>query len=57
MFAVEFGTGQVFWSLLWFFLFLIWIWLVISVFTDIVRSDDLSGVEGPRLRLIGVARG
>ena len=39
----EFGTGQVFWSMLWFFLFFIWIWLLIVVFGDIFRSDDLSG--------------
>lgn len=43
MFAAEFGTGQVFWSMLWFFLFFIWIWLLISVFGDIFRSRDLSG--------------
>ena len=24
--ASAFGTGQVFWSMLWFFLFFIWIW-------------------------------
>jgi hypothetical protein len=39
----EFGTGQVFWSMLWFFLFFIWIWLLIAVFGDIFRSRDLSG--------------
>ena len=39
----EFGTGQVFWSMLWFFLFFIWIWLLIVVFSDIFRSHDLSG--------------
>jgi hypothetical protein len=39
----EFGTGQVFWSMLWFFLFVIWIWLLIVVFGDIFRSPDLSG--------------
>ena len=39
----EFGTGQVFWSFLWFFLFFIWIWLLIMVFSDIFRSPDLSG--------------
>ena len=39
----EFGTGQVFWSMLWFFLFFIWIWLLIVVFGDIFRSRDLSG--------------
>jgi Short C-terminal domain/Phospholipase_D-nuclease N-terminal len=38
-----FGTGQVFWSMLWFFLFFIWIWLLIVVFSDIFRSPDLSG--------------
>jgi Short C-terminal domain/Phospholipase_D-nuclease N-terminal len=38
-----FGTGQVFWSMLWFFLFFIWIWLLIVVFSDIFRSHDLSG--------------
>jgi hypothetical protein len=43
MLAAEFGTGQVFLSMLWFFLFFIWIWLLIVVFGDIFRSDDLSG--------------
>ncbi len=41
--AAEFGTGQVLWDMLWFFLFLIWIWLLIVVFTDIFRSGDLAG--------------
>ncbi|MCP5028560.1 MAG: SHOCT domain-containing protein [Actinomycetia bacterium] len=27
----------------WFFLFFMWIWLVISVFGDIIRASDLSG--------------
>jgi hypothetical protein len=39
----DFGTGQVFWSMLWFFLFFIWIWLLFIVFGDIFRSPDLSG--------------
>jgi hypothetical protein len=43
MFAAEWGAGQVFWSMLWFFLFFIWIWLLIVVFGDIFRSRDLSG--------------
>ncbi len=30
--------------MLWFFLFFAWIWLLISVFGDIFRSDDLGGV-------------
>ncbi len=41
--AADFGTGQVFWSMLWFFLFFIWIWLLIVIFSDIFRSRDLSG--------------
>jgi hypothetical protein len=41
--AAEFGTGQVFWSLLWFFLFFVWIMLIFTLFGDIIRSDDLSG--------------
>jgi hypothetical protein len=43
MLANEFGTGQVFWSMLWFFLFFIWIWLLITVFSDIFRSHDMGG--------------
>jgi Short C-terminal domain/Phospholipase_D-nuclease N-terminal len=41
--AGDFGTGQVFWSFLWFALFFLWIWLLIIVFSDIFRSHDLSG--------------
>jgi hypothetical protein len=41
--ADDFGTGEVFLSLLWFFLFFIWIWLLIVVFADLFRSHDLSG--------------
>src|SRR6266550_6392493 len=41
--ATAFGTGQVFWSMLWFFMFFIWIWLLITVFADIFRSHDLGG--------------
>ena len=43
VFAAEFGTGQVLWSMFWFFLFVLWIWLIIVVFSDIIRSDDMSG--------------
>lgn len=34
---------DLFWSMLWFFLFFLWIWLLISLFADIFRSDDLGG--------------
>jgi Short C-terminal domain/Phospholipase_D-nuclease N-terminal len=43
MLLTEFGTGEVFLSMIWFFLFFIWIWLLIVVFGDIFRSPDLSG--------------
>ena len=43
IYPLEFGTGDVFWSMLWFFLFFIWIWLLMTVFADIFRSRDLSG--------------
>jgi hypothetical protein len=42
--AAEFGTGQVFWSILWFFLFFVWIMLIFTIFGDIIRSDDMGGV-------------
>ena len=41
--AEEFGSGQVLWSMFYFFLFFIWIYLLIVVFSDIFRSDDLGG--------------
>ena len=43
MVVAQFGTGQVFWSLLWFFLFFMWLMLIFNVFGDIIRSDDMSG--------------
>jgi high-affinity K+ transport system ATPase subunit B len=35
---------DVFWSMLWFFLFIAWIWVIITTIADVFRSDDLSGV-------------
>jgi Short C-terminal domain/Phospholipase_D-nuclease N-terminal len=43
MVVADFGTGQVLWSMVWFTLFFVWIWLLITVFGDIFRSPDLSG--------------
>ena len=40
----EFATGQVLWAIVCFTLFSIWIWILISVFGDFFRSDDLGGV-------------
>ena len=41
--ADNFGAGQAFVDILMFFLFVIWIWLLIVVFSDLFRSHDLSG--------------
>lgn len=43
MFAYTFGSGELLWSMLWFFMFIIWIWVLIALFGDIFRSHDLSG--------------
>lgn len=34
---------DVFWTMLWFFLWVLWIFLLVRVFMDIFRSRDLSG--------------
>ena len=34
---------DIFWTMLWFFLFFAWIWVLVSVLADIFRSDDMSG--------------
>jgi hypothetical protein len=43
MVAAQFGAGQVAYSILWFFLFFVEIWLMLSVFIDVFRSHDLRG--------------
>jgi hypothetical protein len=43
MIASTFGDGQVAYSILWFFLFFIEVWLSVSIFIDIFRSHDLKG--------------
>ena len=34
---------DVFWTMLWFFLFFIWLMLLFRVFMDIFRSEDMGG--------------
>ena len=34
---------NVFWTMFEFFLWVVWLWVLIAVFIDIVRSSDLSG--------------
>jgi ABC-type multidrug transport system fused ATPase/permease subunit len=43
MIASSYPILDAFLTMLYFFLFIIWIWLLITVFIDIFRSRDLSG--------------
>jgi hypothetical protein len=43
MLGYDYPLISVFWTMLEFFLFFIWIWLLIVVFGDIFRSHDLGG--------------
>jgi len=43
MVFAEWQVGQVLWTMLWFTMFFLWIWVVITVFADVFRSHDLSG--------------
>ena len=44
MLGETWGVGEVFWSMVWFTLFFIWIWMLVAVFGDIFRSHDMGGV-------------
>jgi hypothetical protein len=39
----EYPLLELFWTMLWFFLFIAWITLLFGIFHDIFRSPDLSG--------------
>lgn len=43
MLASSFGTGEVFLSMVYFFLFFVWIMLLFNVFADLFRDHELSG--------------
>jgi hypothetical protein len=43
MLAYTYPLLNIFWTMLEFFLFFLWIWLLIVVFSDIFRSHDLGG--------------
>jgi hypothetical protein len=34
---------DLFWAMLWFFLFVMWIWVAIAVIADVFRSKDMGG--------------
>jgi ABC-type multidrug transport system fused ATPase/permease subunit len=44
MFAYTYPLLSIFWTMLEFFLFFLWIWLLIVIFSDIFRSHDMGGV-------------
>jgi Short C-terminal domain/Phospholipase_D-nuclease N-terminal len=39
----EFGSGQFLLGMLYIFFFVIWFWLLISIFSDLFRRHDISG--------------
>ena len=43
MSIAEWQVGEAVWTMFWFTVFFLWVWLVIAVFVDIFRSDDLGG--------------
>ncbi len=43
MLAYDYPLLGMFWTLLWFFLWIAWIWLMIQVVFDIFRSHDMGG--------------
>ena len=43
MLASDYPILDIFLTMLYFFIFFIWIWLLITVFVDIFRSHDMSG--------------
>ncbi|MET0920865.1 MAG: SHOCT domain-containing protein [Acidimicrobiia bacterium] len=43
VFATDWQVGQVFLSMLELFFFIIWIWLLIAVFSDLFRDHEMSG--------------
>jgi len=34
---------DLFWAMLWFFLWVAWIWLLVVILMDVFRSDDMGG--------------
>ncbi len=41
--ATDYPLLNLFWTMLWFFLFVAWIWLLIIILADVFRSEDLGG--------------
>lgn len=45
MLGTNYPALDLFWTLLEFFLFVIWVWLIVVVIGDVFRSAELSGSE------------
>jgi hypothetical protein len=39
----DISLSGILWAIMWLFLFVVWFWLIIMIFTDLIRSDDLNG--------------
>ena len=43
VFAADYPFLDIFWTMIVFFSWVIWIWMVITIFADVFRRDDISG--------------
>ncbi len=43
MIATSYPFLEVFWTMLIFFFFIVWLWILFTVFADVFRRDDISG--------------
>jgi hypothetical protein len=41
--SYDYPLLDILWTMIWFFLFFLWIWLLIVIFGDIFRSHDMGG--------------
>jgi Short C-terminal domain/Phospholipase_D-nuclease N-terminal len=41
--AADYPLLNAFWTMMFFFLWVLWFWLLITVFIDLFRRDDMSG--------------
>jgi hypothetical protein len=44
MIATSYPFLEVFWTMLIFFFFIVWLWILFTVFADVFRRDDISGL-------------
>ncbi len=44
MLASSYPLLDIFYSMIWFFVFVLWIWLLINIVFDIFRSHDMGGL-------------